>query len=104
MTGEFPSGQSGPLISGPSFIDPDMHRDAGIVSRVDRSSCGTIVDKSQPTCIAVCEYIYRLCCRLPCGNFLNESKAILPYILTSLDIFFGNVLSSLECNLNSIIV
>ena len=56
---QFPSREARALVPRPRLINPDMHRDAGGVGRVDRGGSGAVIDESQPTCIAVGQHIDR---------------------------------------------
>ena len=50
---ELPGGQAGALIARPRLVDPDMERDAVVMSAIDRGKRGAPIDGGEPTGIAM---------------------------------------------------
>ena len=57
VLGEFPGGEARALVAGTRFIDPDVHRDAGVVRRVDRRRGRAVIDEGEPAGVAMCEHV-----------------------------------------------
>ena len=72
---QLPSGEAGALVTRPSFIDPDMDRDAGVMCGVQRSGCGADVDGGEPAGVAMCEHVDACAGRLACGDGPDEWQA-----------------------------
>jgi hypothetical protein len=66
-----------------------MNRQPAIVRGIDRRRGGTVINKREPSRVAMREHIDRLSC-LPSSNLLDEIQPVLPDHPAVLLIFFGN--------------
>ena len=53
MRSELEGRESCPLVARTGLIDPDVDRDTGVVRGINRRRCRTVIDKGQPTGIAM---------------------------------------------------
>ena len=90
MLGQFPRGKTGPLVAGARLINPDMDRNTGIMGRINRGRGGTIVDKCQPTRIAVGQNINRAFSTFSFKNILKHGETVLPDSTAEVDILIGH--------------
>lgn len=92
LLSEFPSGESGTLVAGSSFVDPDMDGDAGGVGGIDGGGSGAVIDKSQPACVAMGEDVNGLARGFSGGDVLDEGKAVLADGLAGGGVFIGDAI------------
>ena len=90
MAPQFIGGQGGALITGPSFIDPNMHRDAGIMGAINRRQRRAPVHRGQPAGITMGQHIDRALFSSSSIGLLDKSAAVPSYISTGLNIVIAN--------------
>ena len=86
---QFPRSEFRALISRSRFSYPHMQWQASVLGGVDRRSRGAVINKCEPTCIAVCKHVDRLVA-LRFGDLLNERQTVLPDHPAMLRIFICN--------------
>lgn len=52
-------GEQRPLVARPRLVDPDVHRDARVMGKIDRRGRGSIVHRRQPAGVAMGEDLHR---------------------------------------------
>src|SRR5258707_977656 len=72
---QFPRSEFRTLISRSRFSHPHMQWQAAIVRGIDRRSRGAVINKCEPTCIAVSKHIDRLVA-LRFGDLPNQRQAV----------------------------
>ena len=55
VAGKLPRREAGALIARPGLVDPDMHRDPGVMGHVDGRQRGTVIHRRQPSGVAMGE-------------------------------------------------
>src|SRR5436190_20660160 len=93
---QFPRSEFRALISRSRFSYPHMQWEAAVVCGVDRRSRGTVINKCEPTCIAVSKDIDRLVA-LRFGDLPNERQAVLSDYSAMLRIFICNQIGCAQC-------
>src|SRR5262249_39176742 len=92
---QFPRSKFRALISRPRFSHPHMQWQAALMPGVDRRRRGTVINKCQPTCVAMSKHINALV-RPRFRNLLNERHTVLPDHSALLGAFARNQISGAQ--------
>src|ERR1044072_1433958 len=86
---QFPAGKPSALISWSHPRYPNVYRQAAIVRRIDGRSGGAIINKGQPSRVAMREHIDSVA-RFPLSDILNQLQPVLSDHPAMLRVFFSN--------------
>src|SRR5882724_5869078 len=86
---QLPGCKFGTLISWSRFSDPHVNRQPAVVSGINRGSRRTIVNKGEPSRVAMREHVDWLSCFLSC-ELPNEFQSVLPDQSAMLSVFIRN--------------
>jgi len=89
LLSEFPGSQAGTLVSRSGLVDPDVNINSLLESRIDRRGCGTIVDKGEPTGIAMGENV-DCCSSLPFADLSNDFSPMVTDAAAEIGILIGD--------------
>src|SRR5205823_11660794 len=77
MLAELPGGQTGALVARPCLVDPDMHRDAGIVGAVNGGQGSPPIDGREPAGIAMGQDLDAAAAALSPMRRFDQAKPVL---------------------------
>ena len=89
MLAQLPGGEFGTLISGSGLSNPHVNWQAAVVRCINRGRSGAIVDKRQPSRVAMSEHVHPRSCFFS-RDFPNEFQSVLPDHPAMLRIFVRN--------------
>ena len=102
MAGQFPGGEAGALVARPRLVDPDVHRNAGVVRTVDDAERRAPVDAGDPAGVAMGEDVDRSDRALGLVGLADQRQPVLGDRRIGGDVFFGEPVGNGEGRIGTI--